>query len=88
MTKGQAVAMNNRFLSMDSTIKAYDEAYKFKYHQLHQARQEMASKDSVIAELNRQLRIKPTFKKATQTDIMMSAYFVVFSSVIFYVNFK
>jgi hypothetical protein len=81
MTKEQAVAMNNRFLSMDSTIKAYDEAYKFKYHQLHQARQEMASKDSVIAELNRQLRIKPTFKKATQTDIFVGSFFVGFSLV-------
>jgi len=72
MTKRQAVAINNRYLSMDSTIKAYNEAYKFKYHQYHQASQELARQDSIIAELNRQLLVKPTFKAMTKTDILMS----------------
>jgi hypothetical protein len=80
MTKAQAVAMNHRFLSMDSTIKAYDEAYKYKYFQYDQARKELAVKDSVINELNRQLRIKPTFKKVTQTDIFVGSFFVGFST--------
>jgi hypothetical protein len=79
MTKAQAVAMNHRFLSMDSTIKAYDEAYKFKYFQYDQARKELVVKDSVIGELNRQLLIKPTFKKMTQQDVFMSVFFVAFS---------
>jgi hypothetical protein len=81
MTKAQAMAMNQRFLSMDSTIKAYDEAYKLKYFQLHQARQTMVFQDSLIGELNRQLLIKPTFKKATQTDLFVGAFFVGFSLV-------
>ena len=72
MTKKQAVALNSRFLSMDSTIKVYDEAYKYKYYQYHQASQELAKQDSIIAELNRQLLIKPTFKAMTKTDILMS----------------
>jgi hypothetical protein len=88
MTKAQAVAINQRFLSMDSTIKAYDEAYKYKYYQLHQARQTMVFQDSLIGELNRQLLIKPTFKKMTQTDIFMSVYFVLFSSGLFYITNK
>jgi hypothetical protein len=88
MTKAQAVAINQRFLSMDSTIKAYDEAYKYKYYQLHQARQTMVFQDSLIGELNRQLLIKPTFKKMTETDIFMSAYFVLFSSGLFYITNK
>jgi len=86
MTKAQAIAMNNRFLSMDSTIKAYDEAYKLKYFQLHQALQTMVFQDSLIGDLNRQLLIKPTFKKMTQTDIFMSVYFVVFSSALMYLT--
>jgi hypothetical protein len=88
MTKTQAVAMNQRFLSMDSTIKAYDEAYKYKYYQLHQARQTMVFQDSLIGELNRQLLIKPTFKKMTQTDILVSSYFILFSTALLYLNFK
>ena len=84
----QAVAMNKRFLSMDSTIKAYDEAYKFKYYQLHQARQDMAKQDSIIGELNRQLKATPTFKRMTQQDVLMSVYFVLFSTGLFYINFK
>jgi hypothetical protein len=86
MTRAQAMAMNQRFLSMDSTIKAYDEAYKLKYFQLHQARQTMVFQDSLIGDLNRQLLIKPTFKKMTQTDIFMSVYFVVFSSALMYLT--
>ena len=80
--------MNKRFLSMDSTIKAYDEAYKFKYYQLHQARQDMAKQDSIIGELNRQLKATPTFKRMTQQDVLMSVYFVLFSTGLFYINFK
>ena len=76
--------MNKRFLSMDSTIKAYDEAYKYKYFQLHQARQTMAFQDSIIGDLNRKLLIKPAFKKVTQLDLMMAAYFVLFSSGLLY----
>lgn len=86
MTKAQAVAMNKRFLSMDSTIKAYNEAYKLKYHQYHQANQTVARQDSIIGDLNRQLLIKPTFRKMTQTDILMSAYFVLFSSALLYLT--
>ncbi len=86
MTKAQAIAMNNRFLSMDSTIKAYDEAYKLKYFQYHSASQAVARQDSVIAELNRQLLIKPSFKRMTQTDIFISTYFVIFSSALFYLT--
>lgn len=82
----QAVAMNKRFLSMDSTIKAYDEAYKYKYFQLHQARQTMAFQDSIIGDLNRKLLIKPTFKKVTQLDLIMATYFVIFSSGLFYLT--
>jgi hypothetical protein len=72
MTKKQAVALNSRFLSMDSTIKVYDEAYKYKYYQYHQASKALARQDSIIADLNRQLLIKPTFKAMTKTDILMS----------------
>jgi hypothetical protein len=82
----QAVAMNKRFLSMDSTIKAYDEAYKYKYFQLHQARQTMAFQDSIIGDLNRKLLIKPTFKKVTQLDLVMATYFVIFSSGLLYLT--
>ncbi len=88
MTKAQAVSMNQRFLSMDSTIKAYEESYKFKYYQYHQASKAVAKQDSVIGELNRQLKIKPAFKKMTQQDILMSVYFVLFSTGLFYINFK
>ena len=88
MTKAQAVAMNKRFLSMDSTIKSYDEAYKFKYHQYHQASQSLAKQDSVIADLNRQLVIKPSFKKMTQQDVLMSSYFILFTTALLYMNFK
>jgi hypothetical protein len=88
MTKAQAVAMNKRFLTMDSTIKAYDEAYKYKYLQYHQASEELVCKDSVIAELNKQLLVKPTFKRMTQQDVMMSTYFIMFSSALLYLNFK
>ena len=87
MTKAQAMAMNARFLSMDSTIKAYDEAYKFKYHQLHQARQTMVFQDSIIDDLNIKLLIKPTFKKMTQQDVMMSLYFITFTSALLYLTF-
>ena len=83
MTRAQALAMNKKFVDMDSTIKSYDEAYKFKYFQLHQARQTMAFQDSVIGDLNRQLKIKPSFKPMTKTDVFMSAYFVLFSTIIF-----
>jgi hypothetical protein len=86
MTKAQAMAMNARFLSMDSTIKAYDEAYKYKYYQLYQARQTMVFQDSIIDDLNRKLLIKPTFKKMTQLDIFMASYFVVFSSGLLYLT--
>lgn len=86
MTKQQALAMNQRFLFMDSTIKVYNEAYKFKYHQYHQASKELASRDSVIAELNRQLQVKPAFKKATRLDLFMAGFFVSFSGLLFYIN--
>jgi hypothetical protein len=88
MTKAQAVAINQRFLSMDSTIKAYDEAYKYKYYQLHQARQTMVFQDSLIGELNRQLLIKPTFKKMTQTDIVMSIVLSTYSALIVLLPYK
>lgn len=87
MTKAQAVAMNQRFLSMDSTIKAYDEAYKYKYYQYHQAGKAIARQDSIIGELNRQLLIKPTFKKMTQQDILMSTYFIMFATGLLYLTF-
>jgi hypothetical protein len=86
MTKAQAVAMNHRFLSMDSTIKAYDEAYKLKYFQLHQARETMVFQDSIIDELHRSLRAKPTYKKATQTDIFVASFFVGFSVLMGYLT--
>ena len=86
MTKAQAMAMNQRFLSMDSTIKAYDEAYKFKYYQLHQARQTMVFQDSIIGELNRQLKIKPSFKPVTKLDIAMAFFFVGFSGLLISIN--
>lgn len=73
---------------MDSTIKAYNEAYKYKYHQYHQASKELARQDSIIGELNRQLQIKPTFRKMSRQDVLMSTYFVLFSSALFYINFK
>jgi hypothetical protein len=88
MTKAQAVAINQRFLSMDSTIKAYDEAYKYKYYQIHQARQTMVFQDSLIGELNRQLLIKPTFKKMTQTDIVMSIILSSYSALIVLLPYK
>lgn len=86
MTKAQAMAMNQRFLSMDSTIKAYDEAYKFKYYQLHQARQTMVFQDSIIGELNRQLKIKPSFKPVTKLDVFMAGFFISFSGLLLYTN--
>jgi len=86
MTKAQAVAMNQRFLSMDSTIKAYNEAYKFKYHQYHQASQSLARQDSIIADLNRQLLIKPVFKPVNKLDIFMAGFFVAFSSAVAYIS--
>lgn len=88
MTKQQAVAMNSRFLSMDSTIKAYDEAYKYKYYQYSQASKTLAKQDSVISELNKQLLVKPTFKRMTQQDVLMSTYFIMFSTALLYINFK
>lgn len=88
MTKAQAVAMNGRFLSMDSTIKAYNEAYKYKYYQYSQASKELDRKDSVIAYLDKQLLIKPTFKRMTQQDVLMSTYFILFSTGLLYINFK
>ena len=78
MTKKQAVAMNARFLSMDSTIKAYDEAYKYKYYQYHQATKALASQDSIIGELNKQLLVKPSLKPMTKTDIVMSVLISLF----------
>lgn len=86
MTKAQAVAMNQRFLSMDSTIKAYDEAYKYKYFQYHQASKTLARQDSVIADLNKQLLIKPTFKRMTQQDVLMSCYFILFTGGMAYLS--
>lgn len=86
MTKAQAMAMNQRFLSMDSTIKAYDEAYKLKYYQLHQARETMVFQDSIIDELNRQLKAKPVYKKATQADIFVGSFFVGFSVLMGYLT--
>lgn len=87
MTKKQAVAMNGRFLSMDSTIKAYNEAYKYKYYQYHQASKTISSQDSIIAELNRQLKIKPSFKPVTKLDLVMSVFFVSFSGLLLYINY-
>lgn len=86
MTKKQAVAMNGRFLSMDSTIKAYDEAYKYKYYQYHQASQALAKQDSVIGELNRQLKVKPSFKPVTKLDVFMAGFFISFSGLLLYIN--
>jgi hypothetical protein len=87
MTKAQAMAMNARFLSMDSTIKAYDEAYTFKYHQLHQARQTMVFQDSIIDDLNRRLLVKPKFKKVTKLDLFMAGVFVTYAAGILYFTF-
>ena len=84
----QAVAMNKRFLSMDSTIKAYDEAYKYKYFQYHQATKALARQDSVIGELNRQLRIKPSFKPMTTTDIVMSIVLSTYGALIVLLPYK
>lgn len=86
MTKKQAVAMNGRFLSMDSTIKAYNEAYKYKYYQYSQASKALAKQDSVIADLNKQLLIKPAFKRVTKLDVFMAGFFVSFSGLLLYVN--
>lgn len=86
MTKKQAVAMNGRFLSMDSTIKAYNEAYKYKYYQYHQASQALAKQDSVIGELNRQLKVKPSFKPVTKLDVFMAGFFISFSGLLLYIN--
>lgn len=86
MTKKQAVAMNGRFLSMDSTIKAYNEAYKYKYYQYSQASKELNRKDSVIADLNKQLLVKPTLKGVTKLDVFMAGFFVSFSGLLLYIN--
>lgn len=86
MTKAQAMAMNRRFLSMDSTIKAYDEAYKFKYYQHNQAREALVRQDSVVGYLNRQLLIRPAFKPITKLDILMASFFVSFSTFVLYIN--
>jgi len=80
MTKAQAVAINNRYLSMDSTIKAYNEAYKFKYLQYSQAVKALDRQDSVIAELNRQLLVKPSFRPMTTTDIVMTVVISMFGT--------
>ena len=86
MTKAQAVAMNKRFLTMDSTIKAQNEVHKLKHLQYHQASQTVARQDSIIGDLNRRLLVKPTFKEMTQTDVIMSVWFVVFSSSLLYLT--
>lgn len=86
MTKKQAVAMNNRFLSMDSTIKAYDEAYKYKYYQYYEAAKALARQDSIIGKLNNQLKVKPVYKPMTKQDILMSTYFILFSSGFIYIS--
>ena len=83
MTRAQALAMNKKFVDMDSTIKSYDQAYKFKYFQLHQARQTMMFQDSVISAMESKLNAKTIYKPMTKTDIFMSAYFVLFSTIIF-----
>jgi hypothetical protein len=88
MTKAQAVAMNQRFLSMDSTIKAYNEAYKFKYFQYDQASKALVSQDSVLTYLRRELAKKPKFKQMTETDAFMSTAFVLFSTLILYYTVK
>jgi len=87
MTKKQAVAMNSRFLEMDSTIKAYDEAYKYKYYQLHQARQTMVFQDSIIDDLNRKLLVKRKFKEVTKLDLFMAGFFVTYAAGILYFTF-
>jgi len=86
MTKAQAVAMNKRFLTMDSTIKAYNEAYKLKYYQYHQASQSLAKQDSIITYLNSKLLVKPAAKAVNKADIFMSGFFVAFASAVAYIT--
>jgi hypothetical protein len=72
MTRAQALAMNKKFVDMDSTIKDYSKAYKFKYFQLNQARQTMMFQDSVISAMENKLKLKPIYKPMTKTDIIMT----------------
>ena len=87
MTRAQAVAMNKRFKDMDSTIKDYKTAYSLKYFQLNQARQTMMFQDSIMSVMEAKLNAKPKYKPMTQTDVFMSAYFVLFTTVIFTLTF-
>ena len=82
MTRAQALAMNKRFVDMDSTIKDYKTAYSLKYFQYHQSKMMMAKQDSAINALNKMLNAKPEFRPMTKTDVFMSAYFVLFTTVI------
>ena len=82
MTRAQAMAMNKKFINMDSTIKDYKAAYSLKYFQLSQVRDTIMFQDSVIMDMEAALKAKPKFKPMTKTDIFMSTYFVLFTTVI------
>ena len=86
MTKQQAVAINKRFLSMDSTIKAINESYKQKHRQYSQASKTIARQDSIVGELNRELKKKPQYKTVSRLDVAMATFFVSFSGLLLYFN--
>jgi len=66
--------------------KSYDEAYKYKYLQYHQASQSLAKQDSIITYLNSKLLVKPTAKAVNKADIFMSGFFVAFASAVAYIT--
>lgn len=80
MTKAQALAMNARFMRMDSTIKDYEAAYKYKYMQAHQMSKDIAAKDSAICVMVEQLNKKPMWKPVTKLDIWMAGFFVSYAA--------
>lgn len=80
MTKAQAMAMNKKFMRMDSTIKSGNTIKKM-------LKASVAEKDSAIYEVNKQLMKKPQYMPVTKTDVFMSAYFVLFSTIIFTLTF-
>jgi|LauGreDrversion4_2_1035121.scaffolds.fasta_scaffold10083_5 hypothetical protein len=80
MTRAQAMAMNARFMRMDSTIKVYAKANSLTYAQVGQMSKDIAAKDSVICVITEDLAKKPMWKPVTKLDIFMSAMFVSYAA--------
>ena len=80
MTKAQAMAMNKKFVRMDSTIKDYEVAYKYKYAQANQLSRDITAKDSAISVMVNELNKKPMWKPVTKLDVWMAGLFVSYAA--------